>query len=62
MHTKEINGETLLVHCSWRVSENCEDINNSMDDIVAEAERLNIKKISSGICAACILACFDEEL
>jgi hypothetical protein len=61
MHTKEVGGEKILVHCAWQLTNECEDIDNDLDKVVEEAAKLNIDIISSSICNACMIACFDED-
>lgn len=55
------NGEKYVSHCSWRLSEGCEDKNTTKEDIKEFAIKHNIDKVSSGICRSCA-AILNAEL
>lgn len=60
MHIKEINGEKILYHCSYRRSVKCPDLKTTQERLKKASAALNIEKVSSGICKACMAIISDE--
>lgn len=48
------NGEKYLSHCSWKISEDCEDRYKDKEALERKAKKEGIEKISSGICKKCL--------